>query len=181
MTHQITGIGAAAVSAAALEVPSTAAAVLVGAAWLGSMLPDADQPGAHVYQRSRIERRHVLARVTGALVRLPLRVLVLLPHRGITHSLFACVLTAVVAGAVVSLVAPELAPAAAAGAGIGYAAHIAGDACTPGGVALWAPLSRRRRWLLPAPARIPTGSLREFAAAILLAALSLAAIVALAG
>jgi membrane-bound metal-dependent hydrolase YbcI (DUF457 family) len=181
MTHQITGIGAAAVSAAALDVPSTAAAVLVGAAWLGSMLPDADRAGAHVYQRTRLERRHLSARLAGALVRLPLRLLVLLPHRGITHSLFACALATTVAGALVSFVAPELALAAAAGAGIGYAAHLAGDACTPGGVALWAPLSRRRRWLLPACARIPTGSLREIAAAVLLAAISLAAIVVLTG
>ena len=128
-----------------------------------------------------MERRHVSARVAGALVRLPLRVLVLLPHRGITHSLFACVLTAIVAVAVVSLVAPELALAAAAGAGIGYAAHIAGDACTPGGVALWAPLSRRRRWLLPARARIPTGSLREYALTVLIATGLVAATFALTG
>ena len=129
-----------------------------------------------------IERRHVLgARDRSARATAAASAASCCPIAGSRTRCSACVLTAVVAGAVVSLVAPELAPAAAAGAGIGYAAHIAGDACTPGGVALWAPLSRRRRWLLPAPARIPTGSLREFAAAILLAALSLAAIVALAG
>ena len=33
------------------------AVVLVGAAWLGSMLPDADLAGAHVYRRTRLERR----------------------------------------------------------------------------------------------------------------------------
>ena len=75
----------------------------------------------------------------------------------------------------------ELVPLVALGLAIGYLAHVAGDACTPGGVALWAPLSARRRWLLPAPARIPTGSLRELAATTLLAAISLGAIVVLAG
>ena len=37
-------VGAAAVSAAAADLPSATAAVLVGAAWLGSKLPDADRP-----------------------------------------------------------------------------------------------------------------------------------------
>ena len=53
---------------------------------------------------------------------------------------------------------------------IGYLAHIAADACTPGGVPVFAPLSRRRHWLLPRPARIPTGSLRELAVAAALLA-----------
>ena len=39
-------------------------------------------------------------------------------------------LTALVAGASGASVAPELTLAAAAGGGIGYAAHIAGAACT---------------------------------------------------
>ena len=180
MTHQLSGVGLAAVAAAALDAPAPTAAVLVAAAWLGSLLPDADKAGSHVYQRTRLERRHLSARAVGAVARLPLRLLVMLPHRGITHSLFACAVAAAVAGGLVSLLAPTLAAAAAAGAGIGYAAHVAGDACTPGGVALWAPLSRRRRWLLPAFARIPTGSLRETAAAALFTVLSVGAVLVLA-
>ncbi len=180
MTHQLSGVGLAAVAAAATDAAAPAAAVVLAAAWLGSLLPDADKAGSHVYRRTRLERRHLPARALGAVARLPLRLLVMLPHRGVTHSLLACALAAGVAGALVSLVAPELAAAAAAGTGIGYGAHVAGDACTPGGVALWAPLSRRRRWLLPAFARIPTGSLRETAAAALFTVLSLGAVLVLA-
>jgi inner membrane protein len=127
------------------------------------MLPDADRAGARLYRRTRVERRHVAARALGALARLPLRVLMLLPHRGPTHSLLGCALAAALAGLLVSLVAPGLAAVAAAGVAAGSIAHIAGDACTPGGVPLHWPLSRRRRWLLPAGARIPTGSAREYA------------------
>jgi membrane-bound metal-dependent hydrolase YbcI (DUF457 family) len=171
MTHQISGVGAAALTAAAVDAPVATAAVLVGTAWFGSMLPDADKAGSHIHRRTALERRHLPIRVAGTLVRLPLRLLSLLPHRGVTHSVAACAVVGALAGALVSLVAPAFAVTAGAGCALGYAAHIAGDACTPAGVALWAPLSSRRRWLLPRPARIPTGSLRELAAATLLAAL----------
>jgi hypothetical protein len=56
------------------------------------------------------------------------------------------------------------------GSAIGYAGHVAADGCTPGGIRLWAPFSRRRVWLLPPWARIPTGSLGETAVAVLAAA-----------
>src|SRR4051812_6132901 len=171
MTHQITGVGAAALTAAAADAPAATTAVLVAAAWFGSMLPDVDKAGSHLHRRTPPERRHLPIRVVGALVRLPLRLLSLLPHRGITHSVLACVLAGALAGALASLVAPAFAVTAGAGCALGYAAHIAGDACTPSGVPLWAPLSSRRRWLLPRPARIPTGSVRELAAATLLTAL----------
>jgi membrane-bound metal-dependent hydrolase YbcI (DUF457 family) len=177
-THQIAGVGLAAVSAAALDVPTTEAVVLVGAACVGSLLPDADRAGSKVYRRTRLERRVWPVRLLGAAARLPLRALILLGHRGLTHSGFACAAAAVLGWAVVSLLAPGVAVAAGAGLALGYGAHVAADACTPGGVALWAPLSRRRRWLLPKPARIPTGSLREIAVATLLLA-SVAAGVAL--
>ena len=64
---------------------------------------------------------------------------------------------------------------------IGYLAHIARDACTPGGVPILAPLSRRRRWLVPKTARVPTGSLREYALTTLLTVVLVAATFALAG
>ena len=63
---------------------------------------------------------------------------------------------------------------------IGYLAHVAADACTPSGVALFAPLSSRRRWLLPSPVRIPTGSARELLVAVTIAAATVAATLALA-
>jgi membrane-bound metal-dependent hydrolase YbcI (DUF457 family) len=181
MTHQIAGVGLAAVCAAALDAPATEAVVLVGAAGLGSLLPDADLAGSRVYRRTRVERRVLLARVAGALARLPLRLLVLLGHRGVTHSLLACALAAGLSGLAVSLVAPGMALAAGAGLAIGYGAHLAADASTPSGIALLAPLTRRRFWLLPRPARIPTGSLREYAVALLLAGGALAASVLLSG
>ena len=181
MTHQIAGVGLAAVCAAALDAPAADAVVLIGAAGLGSLLPDADLAGSRVYRRTRIERRVLLARVAGTLVRLPLRLLVVLGHRGVTHSLLACALAAVLSWLAVSLVAPGVALAAGAGIAIGYGAHLAADASTPSGIAFWAPLTRRRIHVLPAPARIPTGSLRESVLALLLAGGAVAASVLLSG
>jgi inner membrane protein len=137
---------------------------MVAGAWLGSLLPDADRAGSRIY-RSR--------RRLGRLARLPLRVLLVLRHRGVTHSLAACAVAALVAG----LLAPPL----GAGVAIGYLAHIAADACTPSGVAVFAPLSRRRRHLVPSFARIPTGSAREFVVATLMTVATVAATVLLAG
>src|SRR3954470_12614915 len=144
MSHQITEVGLAAVTAAALDASAPAAAIVVGWAWLGALLPDADRAGARLYRRTPIERRLPLLRPLGLLARLPLRVLIVLPHRGPTHSLFGCAVAAAIAAALTSLIAPELAPLVAVGLATGYLAHIAGDACTPGGVPVWAPLSRRR-------------------------------------
>jgi inner membrane protein len=181
MSHQITGVGLAAMSAAASGASAPAAVVVVGSAWLGALLPDADRAGARLYRRTPIERRLPLLRPLGLMARVPLRVLIVLPHRGPTHSLFGCALAATVAAALTSLVAPGLVPFVAIGLSIGYLAHIAGDACTPGGVPLWAPLSRRRCWLLPRPARVPTGSMREYAFTALLTIALAAATIALSG
>jgi membrane-bound metal-dependent hydrolase YbcI (DUF457 family) len=181
MSHQIAGVGLAAVSGAAVDASTSTAAVLLGAAWLGSMLPDADRAGTRIYHRTRLERRVALVGALGWIVRLPLRLLILLPHRGVTHSVFACGAVAVLFGLLVGVADPALAGAAGAGMAIGYATHIAGDACTPSGIAALAPVSRRRYWLVPAGLRIPTGSLREYAATVLLTAGLVAATIALTG
>jgi inner membrane protein len=181
MSHQITGVGLAAVSAAALDASAPRTAVLVGAAWLGSLLPDADRAGARLYRRRPLERRVLLLRPIGTLARLPLRLLVLLPHRGPTHSVFGCAVAATLVAGLTALAAPQFARVVAAGLTIGYVAHIAGDACTPGGVRLWSPLSRRRHWLLPEPIRVPTGSAREYAFTASLTVALIAATIALAG
>jgi membrane-bound metal-dependent hydrolase YbcI (DUF457 family) len=181
MSHQIAGVGLAAVSGAAVEVSTSTAAVLVGAAWLGSMLPDADRAGTRIYHRTRLERRVPVVAAFGWLARLPLRLLVLLPHRGVTHSVFACAAVAVLSALLVAVADPALAGAAGAGMAIGYGTHIAGDACTPSGVAAWAPVSRRRHWLLPRRLRVPTGSLREYAFTGLLTVGLIAATFALTG
>jgi inner membrane protein len=136
--------------------------VLVAGAWLGSLLPDADRAGSRIYRARKLERRVWPLRLVGWLARTPLRLLILLGHRGLTHSLLAC--------AGVAALGWLLAPALGAGLALGYGAHVAADACTPGGVPLLAPLSRRRCWLLPRRGRIPTGSLRELAVAALLTA-----------
>jgi membrane-bound metal-dependent hydrolase YbcI (DUF457 family) len=155
----------AAVSATALALPAATAATLLTAAWIGSLLPDADRAGSRVYRRTRVERRVPLARLAGWLLRLPLRPLVLLRHRGITHSLAACAAVALGTWALLGLADADLAVAAGAGMAIGYGAHVLADACTPAGVPLWAPLSSKPTWMLPAWARIKTGSVRELVVA----------------
>jgi membrane-bound metal-dependent hydrolase YbcI (DUF457 family) len=180
-THQIAGVGLAAVASAAVDATTAHAAMALAGAWLGSVLPDADRAGTRVYRPTRIERRVWPARAIGWIARLPLRPLIVLGHRGITHSLAACAATAVACGLLASLGAPAAALPVAAGVAIGYAAHIAADACTPSGVALFAPISRRRRWLLPSAARVRTGSLRELAVAACLTLGCFAATVLLAG
>src|SRR5436305_1322872 len=122
MTHQITGVGLAAVAATALDARPATAAAPVGGAWLGSLLPDADRAGARLYRRTRLERRHRPARALGVLARLPLRALIVLGHRGPTHSLIGCGLAAALTGLLVSAVAPGLAVAAAAGTAVGTVA-----------------------------------------------------------
>ena len=154
--------------------------MLVAGACVGSLLPDADRAGSRVYRPTRFERRVWPARVLGWCARLPLRALVVIKHRGITHSLAACAAAAVGCWLLVSLVVPGAASTVGAGVAIGYLAHVAADACTPSGVALFAPVSSRRRWLLPSAVRIPTGSARELLVAVTIAAATVAATVALA-
>jgi inner membrane protein len=176
LTHQIAGVGLAGLTAAAVDPSAGADVVMVGAAWLGSLLPDADLAGARLYRRTRIERRLLLVRLAGMLVRLPVRPLTLLAHRGPTHSVLACALATTLTGALVWLLDPGLMPAAVTGTAIGYGAHIAADACTPSGVPVWAPFSRRRRWLLPPRARVRTGGAREYLGLALMSVLMLAAL-----
>src|SRR3954451_24802272 len=97
MSHQITGVGLAAVSPAALDVSAPAAAVVIGSAWLGALLPDADRAGARLYRRTPIERRLPLLRPSGLLAAFPLCVLIVLPHRGLTPSVLGCAIAAAVA------------------------------------------------------------------------------------
>jgi membrane-bound metal-dependent hydrolase YbcI (DUF457 family) len=170
-THELIGVTLAVAAGQALKAGPLETGGLAATALIASRLPDIDLLGARIHRRSRLERRNLLARAGGALLRLPLVVFAaLVSHRTITHSALAC---AAVPGLAALLAYPAGAAAAlvvGGGSAIGYAGHVAADGCTPGGIRLWAPFSRRRVWLLPPRARIRTGSLGEAALAVVGAA-----------
>ncbi|MGH2945042.1 MAG: metal-dependent hydrolase [Solirubrobacteraceae bacterium] len=168
-THELVGVTLAVAAGQALKAGPLETGGLAAAAVIASRLPDIDVLGARIHRRSRLERRSLLAGAAGALLRLPLVVFAaLVPHRSVTHSALAC---AAVPG-LAALTYPAGAGAAlvvGGGLAIGYAGHVAADGCTPGGIRLWAPFSRRRVWLLPPRARIRTGSFGETAVAVVAA------------
>ena len=170
-THELIGVTLAVATGHALNAGPLETAGLAATAVLASRLPDIDVLGARIHRRSRRERRNLLARAAGSLRRVPLVVFAaFVSHRSITHSALAC---AAVPGLAALLAYPAGAGAAlvvGGGLAIGYAAHVAADGCTPGGIRLWAPFSRRRVWLLPPWARIRTGSAGETAVAVVAAA-----------
>jgi inner membrane protein len=176
-THELVGVAAAVAASRALELePLETAAAAAGAIW-GSWLPDADRLGARVHRRGWVARRHLAVAALGAVLRLPLVVFALLArHRGLSHTLAACGLLAAVAG-LLAAVLGGVGAAAAAGCALGYCAHVLADACTPSGVPLWWPVSRRRVWLVPRPLRIRTGSLREALLALAAATVAVALVV----
>jgi membrane-bound metal-dependent hydrolase YbcI (DUF457 family) len=176
-THELVGVGAAVAASRALELePLETVAAAAGAIW-GSWLPDADRFGARVHRRGRLARRHLLVAALGAVLRLPLVGFALLArHRGLSHTLAACGLLAVAAALLAALLG-GVGAAAAAGCAIGYCAHVLADACTPSGVRLRWPVSRRRVWLVPRPLRIQTGSLREALLAVAAATVAVALVV----
>jgi membrane-bound metal-dependent hydrolase YbcI (DUF457 family) len=155
-THELIGVSLALAAGHLLEAQPLQTAGLAVAAVCGSRLPDIDQLGARIHRRTRLERRSLLVGAVGAALRLPLVVFAAsVSHRALTHSALACVAATLFAALVASTAGPEPALLVGAGVGLGYAAHVAADACTPGGVTLWAPLSPRRVWLLPPRARSP--------------------------
>jgi inner membrane protein len=175
-THELVGVSLAVAAGRVLEAGPLEMAGLAAAALFGSRLPDVDQFSARVHRRTPLERRTRLGRVAGAVLRLPLVLFALVvSHRTVTHSALACAAAAALAALVASPAGPGVALVIAGGVAIGYASHVAADACTPAGVTLWAPLSRRRAWLLPRGARIRTGSWSEAAfAAVAAVALAFA-------
>jgi membrane-bound metal-dependent hydrolase YbcI (DUF457 family) len=174
-THELVGVSLAIAAGRVLDVAPLETAGLAAAALFGSRLPDVDQLGARVHRRTRLERRTRLAGAAGMALRIPPAMFELVvSHRTVTHSALACAAAAAVTALAASPAGAGVALVVAAGVAIGYAAHVAADACTPAGVTLWAPLSRRRVWLLPPRARIRTGSWREAAfSALAVAALAL--------
>jgi inner membrane protein len=173
-THELVGAACAVAASRALELDAVeAGAAVLGAVW-GSLLPDADRLGTRVHRRGRLARRNLAVAVLGALLRLPLVAFALLArHRGVSHSLVACGLLAGLAALIAAIVGGAGA-AAAAGCALGYCAHVLADACTPSGVCLWWPFSRRPAWLVPRPFRIRTGSLPDALLAVVAAMLAVA-------
>ena len=165
-THEVIGVSLALGAGQALEAGPFESVGLALAAVAGARLPDIDQLGARIHTPSRLERRSLIVGAVGAALRLPLVVFAgVASHRALTHSALACAAAAALAALVASPAGGAAALFSGGGVAIGYGAHVAADACTPGGVRLWAPFSRQRVWLLPPVARIPTGSLREAALA----------------
>lgn len=139
--------------------PDALALAVAGAA-LGSLLPDLDARHS-LLQNVQVAELRPLALPAWGLNRL-------FGHRGALHSLLAL---GVLGGVALPLV----------GAGVflwlglllGYASHLAGDACTVHGIPLFFP-KRRRVHLLPKPLRLSTGSLAEDGLLVLLALFDLA-------
>jgi membrane-bound metal-dependent hydrolase YbcI (DUF457 family) len=178
-THEAIAVSLALVVARAAHVGAIEATGLAVASLYGARLPDADRLGSRIHRRSSTERRHVVVGIAGGVLRLPFVVFALLVrHRGIAHSLLAALVVSVLAGALLAPLGAVAAATIAGGVALGYASHLLTDACTPGGVRLWAPMSNRTVWLLPRRLRIPTGSLRETALMILSLAAMLALLVA---
>jgi membrane-bound metal-dependent hydrolase YbcI (DUF457 family) len=173
-TNGLVGAACAVAASRALELDAleTGAAVL-GAVW-GSWLPDADRLGTRIHRRVRLAPRNLPVAALGAVLRAPLVAFALLArHRGVSHSLAACRLVAGLA-ALLAAIGGEAGAAAAAGCALGYCAHVLADACTPSGVCLWWPCSRRPALLVPRPFRIRTGSLPDALIAVVAAVLAVA-------
>lgn len=145
----------------ALWNPGTAAPMAVCAA-VGALLPDLDAGTAKIAQLS-VARIRPLA---------PLSIWVgdLFGHRGVTHSVLGLVSFGVISALLAAL---WFGPPGAAAALLGYASHLAGDACTVSGIPFLFP-DRTRRFLLPKLLRFATGSHTEDLLLLLFAEASLA-------
>jgi membrane-bound metal-dependent hydrolase YbcI (DUF457 family) len=171
-THELVGAACAVAASRALELDALeAGAAALGAVW-GSWLPDT--LGTRLHRRGRLARRNPAVAALVAVVRVPLVAFALLArHRGVSHSLVACGLFAGFAALLAAIVG-EAGAAAAAGCALASCAHVLADACTPSGVSLWWPFSRRPAWLVPRPFRIRTGSLSDALLAVVAAMLAVA-------
>lgn len=132
-THMLIGVAAFSSFSTHADIEPGAFIAGLALAALGSVLPDIDHP------QSFISRR------------LPLPLWLVIPHRGITHSLLA-----VLIWIPLSMVHWSLGII-----GLGYVLHIAADLVTKNGTSLYAPFSRVRVGLLPRWLAIRTGGLSE--------------------
>jgi inner membrane protein len=148
-THALIGIGSLWMLAPfpLLLTPDTVAP-LVACAALGALLPDLDATDSLAKQLS-IARIQPLAPVAAILARD-------WGHRGAMHSLVGWI----VFGILILPLAFWLQWTWWAALLLGYASHLAADACTKSGIPLLYP-SRKRYHLLPKGWRLTTGSLAE--------------------
>lgn len=138
-THIMAGIAVAYALGANAGLSYLQIGALGAVGGLCALIPDIDHP------QSAIRRKTGILGTMAAFW---------MNHRGITHTLLAAALVALLSAALL----PELIAATIAGA---YLSHLVLDACTISGVPLLGPLTWRRFHLLPAIARVRTGSLRE--------------------
>ncbi len=146
---------------------------------LGALLPDLDAPRSLLSTFSVGSRRENVQPFA-----LPALVLHrALGHRGFLHSLAGLVLVTVLLSLPIGLwlgnaFGYALAAQAFVALVLGYASHLALDACTRTGVLLLYP-DKTRRFFLPPPWRITTGSLAEEGVFVLLAVASFVLVLAL--
>lgn len=123
-------------------------AIVIAAAALGSLLPDLDAAESKIKHlqfggiKPFLLPSRFIHRQTG--------------HRSLLHSLMALVYVALFS----IVIAACLGPIVALALWLGYAIHLAADACTRAGIPLLYPRPKRFH-LLPKPLRIVTGSLAE--------------------
>jgi membrane-bound metal-dependent hydrolase YbcI (DUF457 family) len=155
-THQMIGLACALPVAAHVSDAVTGVVVVVGASVIGSLLPDADHADATIHQPTEVERHNALLWLVGWIVRLPLRLVALLPHRGpMTHGFPALVIVPD-SVAYTSAVGGSLALLAVLGIAVGYLAHLLADGATVSGLPGY-PFCRRV-YTVPARLRVVTGS-----------------------
>jgi membrane-bound metal-dependent hydrolase YbcI (DUF457 family) len=161
-THEAIGAAATLAVCAAMDSGAAVATGAFCASLLGSRLPDADQRGARIHRRTRLERRSVGAALLLGVLRLPMTIFACVTkHREATHWLLSgaaatIVLTVAVGAAWTPLRLPVM-----IGLGCGYSSHVVADACTPSGAPLLGPFSVRHVHLLPPRGRMATGGLGD--------------------
>ena len=150
-THALAGVAAIWVLPTSMTTETLASLTIFAA--LGALLPDLDA------NESQIKR----LRFAGIMPFTPLALALnrTLGHRGLLHSLLGWGLATLLFSPLLFL------PLAGMGTmglplalSIGYASHLATDACTKSGIPFFYP-RRKRYHLLPRPLRITTGSMAE--------------------
>lgn len=162
MTHESVGAAATLAVCAAAGSKTLVAIGAVSVSVLGSRLPDVDQRGAQIHRRTCLERRSLIVRLVGQVLRLPVTVFAaVVKHRGTTHWLLSGVAVTIILAAMAGAMWRPLASPVVIGMGCGYLAYLIVDACTPRGTPLLGPFSVRRVHLLPSRLRMRTGDLGD--------------------